>query len=69
MKARIRFKLVLEKNIPKERVYPEYQSKPIIIGHACVNLEKMRHKLSIFEFIKFHLLIKKKKHVECSEIV
>jgi len=32
-------KLVLEKkNIPKERAYPEYPFKPIIIGHPCVNL-------------------------------
>jgi len=23
-------------NIPKERAYPEYQFKPIIIEHGCV---------------------------------
>jgi len=27
--------------MPKERAYPEYQFKPTLIGHACVNLEKM----------------------------
>jgi len=30
-------KLVLEKN-----KYPENQFKPIIIGHASINLEKMK---------------------------
>jgi len=28
-------------NIIKERAYLEYQFKPIIIGHAAVNLKKM----------------------------
>jgi len=35
-------KLVLEKiNIPKVKAYPEYEFKPITIGHACENIEKM----------------------------
>jgi len=35
--------LVLEKiNIQQERAYPEYQFKSTIIGHACVNLDKMK---------------------------
>jgi len=31
-------------NLAKERAYPKYQFKPIIIGHGCVKLEKMEMK-------------------------
>jgi len=42
-------------NVPKERAYTEYQFKPIIIGHACVNL--------IFEPVFEISIADKKKHV------
>jgi len=39
-------KIVLEQNKYNKRAYPEYQFKPIIIGHGCA---KLKWKLSIFK--------------------
>jgi len=48
-------------NIPKERAYPEYQFKPIIIEHGCVKLEKMemedKHICACFQNFKKYIYI------------